>query len=113
MKEFGMKAQGLTSSSTHISLLDSEDEDNNNSMSDASIDVPITNKVESSEPEDSYTPFTSVMEMIVTPNNSDVSTSFSQYASKRNIFTTTDLTSNTNAKRKCFCQQERAREEES
>jgi hypothetical protein len=152
MNEFGIKAQGLTSSNTFISLLDSEDEGDNNSMSDgdeivstitprrnilitpnisenevlvnsaehdvaststsnsvsqvnasgANIDVSNTNEDESSEPEDSYTPFTPMTEMIVTPNNSDASASSSQAASKENVSTVATLTSNANSKRKTF-----------
>eukprot|EP00957_Ditylum_brightwellii_P080916 6155191-Ditylum_brightwellii.AAC.1 len=81
--------------------------------SGANIDVSNTSEVMSSEPEDSYTPFTPVTEMIVTPNNSDASTSSSQAASKENTSIVNFLTSNANAKRKTCFQQERAREEKS
>mmetsp|Transcript_12957 Transcript_12957/g.19144 ORF Transcript_12957/g.19144 Transcript_12957/m.19144 type:complete len:131 (-) Transcript_12957:4785-5177(-) len=66
------------------------------------IDVSNTNEDESSEPEDSYTPFTPMTEMIVTPNNSDASASSSQAASKENVSTVATLTSNANSKRKTF-----------
>eukprot|EP00957_Ditylum_brightwellii_P192588 14662912-Ditylum_brightwellii.AAC.1 len=61
------------------------------------VDVPITREDGSSEPEDSYTTNTQVTEMVVTPNISDASTSSSQDASKQNVSTITDLTSNANA----------------
>eukprot|EP00957_Ditylum_brightwellii_P143295 10917350-Ditylum_brightwellii.AAC.1 len=60
--------------------------------SGANIDISITSEVENSEHKDSYTPFITATEMIVTPNNSDAITSSSQG--------------------KPFCQQEKAGEEE-
>ena len=66
------------------------------------VDVPIIREDESSELEDSYTTNTQVVEMIVTPNISDASTSSSQDASEESVSTIINLTSNANAKMKTF-----------